>query len=177
MKTSSSFLLRSTSVLACLAISAIAHSYADDAAVNSSDKSFMKNAAEAGMAEVKAGEMAKAKSANPDVKAFGEQMVTDHTKAGDELKALASTKKVEMPKSPSLMQQGKAKLLDAKTGADFDKAFAETMVSDHKTVVDAFKKASTEATDSDVKAFAAKTLPTLEMHLKMAEDLQNKVGK
>jgi putative membrane protein len=51
------------------------------------------------------------------------------------------------------------------------------MVSDHKTVVDEFKKASTDAKDGDVKAFAAKTLPTLEMHLSMAEDLQKKVGK
>jgi len=177
MKTTSYFLLRTASVLTSVVIGIVGHSYADDAAVNSSDKSFMKNAAEAGMAEVKAGELAKAKSANADVKAFGEHMVMDHTKAGDELKALAAAKKVELPESPSLMQQGKAVLLDAKTGADFDKAFAETMVSDHKTVVDAFKKASTEATDGDVKAFATKTLPTLEMHLKMAEDLQNKVGR
>jgi putative membrane protein len=176
MKTSSSYLLP-ISVLASLAISVVAHSYADDAAVNSSDKSFMKDAAEAGLAEVNAGELAKAKSANAEVKAFGEHMVIDHTKAGDELKALAATKKVQLPESPTLLQQGKAKLLDAKTGADFDKAFAATMVSDHKTVVAEFKKASAEATDGDVKAFAAKTLPTLEMHLKMAGDLQNKVGK
>jgi putative membrane protein len=76
-----------------------------------------------------------------------------------------------------MVAKGKAKLLDHKTGADFDKAFAEDMVSDHKKAVAAFEKAANNSKDPDVKAFAAKTLPTLKMHLSMAEDLQQKVGK
>jgi putative membrane protein len=148
-----------------------------DAAVDRSDKEFIKDSYEDGLAEVKKGEMAQAKSANADVKAFGAHMVTDHGKANAELKALADTKKVEVPTDVTSVAKGKAKLLDAKSGADFDKAFADAMVADHKKAVKAFEKALTQAKDADVKAFATKTLPTLKMHLSMAEELQKKVGK
>ena len=104
-------------------------------------------------------------------------MVTDHGKANAELKTLADSKGVEVATDLTLMAKAKAKLLDAKTGADFDRAFAEAMVKDHKDAVSAFEKAANEAKDGDVKAFATKTLPTLKMHLSMAEDLNKKVGK
>jgi len=77
----------------------------------------------------------------------------------------------------STVAAAKAKLLDGKVGADFDKAFASAAVSDHKKAVKAFEKAANEAKDADVKAFAAKTLPALKEHLSMAEALQKKTGK
>lgn len=148
-----------------------------DTAVSGSDKSFLQSAYKDGLAEVKLGELGQGKTANADVKAFAAMMVTDHSKANGELKALADSKKVEVASEPSLVAQGKAKLLYAKSGGDFDKAFADAMVKDHKDAVKAFEKASNEAKDGDVKAFATKTLPTLKHHLSMAEDLQKKVGK
>lgn len=151
--------------------------FAADAAVERADKSFITNAYEDGLAEVKLGEMARGKSANADVKAFGGYMATDHGKANAELKTLADSKKVAVATDVTMVAKGKAKLLDAKSGADFDKAYAEAMVTDHQKAVKAFEKASNEAKDADVKAFAAKTLPTLKSHLSMAEDLQKKVGK
>lgn len=154
-----------------------AQSFAADAAVNGSDKSFLTNAYESGLAEIQAGEMGVRKTGNADVKAFAEHMVKDHSAANAELKTLADNKKVEVPTTPSLMAQGKAKLLDHKTGADFDKAFAEAMVNDHKKVVEAFEKVANEAEDQDVKNFATQKLPTLKGHLSMAEELQSKVGK
>lgn len=141
------------------------------------DKSFVKNAYQDGLAEVKAGEMALGKTANADVKAFAQQMVTDHTAANTDLKTIADGKKVEVASEPSMVAKGKTKLLDAKSGGDFDKAYAGDMVSDHKKAVALFEKEASEGKDTDVKAFAAKTLPTLKSHLSMAEDLQQKVGK
>jgi putative membrane protein len=82
-----------------------------------------------------------------------------------------------VPGDASLVAKGRMKLLDAKSGADFDKAFAAGMVSDHKKAVEAFEKEASDGTDADVKAFVSKTLPTLKSHLSMAEDLQNSVGK
>jgi putative membrane protein len=149
---------------------------AADAAVDHNDKSFIKNAYEDGLAEVKLGEMGQAKTGNAEVKAFATQMVTDHGKANTELKTLADSKKVEVATDVTTVAKAKAKLLDAKTGADFDKAFAEAMLKDHKSAVSAFEKAANEAKDADVKAFAAKTLPTLKHHLSMAEALNKKVG-
>lgn len=164
-------------IAACVFLSAASgRALAADSKVDMSDKSFMNDAAEGGIAEVNAGQAAQSKSSNPDVKAFGEHMVTDHTKANEELKALAATKSVELPTSPSLVQQAKAKLLDRKSGADFDSSYADLMVTDHKKTVKLFEKEASEGDDADVKAFASKTLPTLKMHLKMAEELKAKVG-
>jgi putative membrane protein len=156
---------------------AAGHALADNAAVDSSDKSFLQNAYEDGLAEVKMGELGQSKSANAEVKAFAAQMVADHGAANGEIKTLSDNKKVSLSTDPSLVAQGKAKLLDARSGASFDKAFADDMVNDHKKAVANFEKAANEAKDPDVKAFAAKTLPTLRHHLSMAEELQSKVGK
>jgi putative membrane protein len=167
-----------TSLLAAAAVLLFgAQSFAADVAVNSSDKSFLTNAYESGLAEIEAGQMGVRKTGNADLKAFAEHMVTDHSAANAELKSLADTKNVEVPTTPSLLAQGKSKLLDHKTGADFDKAFAEAMVNDHKKAVEAFEKAANDATDTDVKNFATQKLPTLKSHLSMAEELQNKIGK
>jgi len=171
--------IRFTLPLAALAAFALRASsvFADDAAVGSTDKSFLQNAYEDGLAEVKAAELGQSKSANAEIKAFSDHIAADHAKANAELKSLADSKKVSLSESPSLVAQAKGKLLDAKSGDSFDKAFAEAMVSDHKKAIEAFEKAASEGKDPDVKAFAAKILPTLKMHLSMAEDLQNKVGK
>jgi putative membrane protein len=163
------------SLLAALWLFAPASSRADDLA--HADKSFLTSAYEDGLAEVKLGEMARRKTGNPDVKSYAARIDTDHTKATVELKTLAESKKVTVATDVTTMAAAKAKLLDAKVGADFDKGFVSAMVSDHKKAVKAFEKAANEAKDTDVKAFAAKTLPTLKEHLTMAEDLQKKVGK
>jgi putative membrane protein len=150
---------------------------ADNAAVNSSDKSFLTDAYQDGLAEINAAQLGQSKSANADIKAFSDHIAADHAKANADLKTLADSKKVGLPADASLVEQAKGKLLDARSGDGFDKAFVEAMVSDHKKAVAAFEKAANEAQDPDVKAFAAKVLPALKMHLSMAEDLQNKIGK
>jgi len=158
-------------------ITSVSGLHAADAAVDSADKSFLKDAYEDGLAEVKLAELAGSKTGNAEVKTFAQHMVTDHTKANAELKTLADNKKVEVPAEPSTTAKGKAKLLDGKTGADFDKAYVKQAVSDHEKAVKAFAKAAAQAKDADVKAFAVKTLPTLEGHLKMVQELQSKIGK
>jgi putative membrane protein len=137
-----------------------------------SDVGFLKDAAKAGMAEVQASQLAVQKATDPSVKAFAQKMVDDHGKAHDELKALAQSKGVDLPDDPSMMQKGKMKLLSSADGATFDKRYADSMgVKAHEDTVKLFQKAASNAKDADVKAFAAKTLPTLQEHLKMAQDL------
>ena len=133
----------------------------------------MKQAAQNGHAEVDGSKLALAKSGNAQVKTFAQQMVDDHTKAGDELEKLASSKGVGVPSKPSVAQQSKAKSLSAASGSTFDKRYAASIgVSAHEDTVKLFQKAANDAQDADVKAFAAKTLPTLEHHLQMAKDLK-----
>ncbi|MDQ3199828.1 MAG: DUF4142 domain-containing protein [Verrucomicrobiota bacterium] len=140
------------------------------------DLAFMNDAAPGGAAEVAFGQMAMTKGAKSEVREFGQKMVADHSKAGKELEALADAKGVSL--SSQLMpahRELKAKLAEL-SGADFDRAYVLAMVTAHKKDVAAFQAVAKNATDADVKTFAANTLPTLEMHLQMIQALAAKMG-
>ena len=164
-------------LVAATTLVALPQARADDSSLASKDKSFIQDAYQGGLAEVDSAQMAQRKTGNADVKAFAEKLATDHTAANTKLKALADSKKVSTASEPSMVAKGKGKLLDAKTGADFDKAYIDAMVSDHKKDIAAFEKAANEAKDQDVKNFASQTLPTLKEHLSAAEGIQAKIGK
>ena len=132
----------------------------------------MNKAADAGMHEVEMGQLAQQKASNPRVKAFGQMMVNDHSKANDELKSIAARKNFQLPNSTSPKHQDHKNDVTSKSGADFDKAYMKMMVDGHNEVIDQFEKASKDATDPDVKNFAAQKLPTLKMHLDSAQAIQ-----
>ena len=113
------------------------------------------------------------KAESPDVKAFGQRMVNDHTKANDQLKQVASEKGVTLPSQPMPKTTEKARLAKM-SGAQFDKAYMNYMVADHKKDVAEFQKEATHANDPDVKNFAQTTLPTLQSHLQQAESIAPK---
>lgn len=137
------------------------------------DRGFLEQAAQNGHAEVESSKLALTKAQNPEVKSFAQKMVEDHTKTGNELAALATSKGVEVPKEPSLMQKAKMKLLSTADGENFDRRYAKSMgVEAHEETLELFRKAASEAKDADVKAFASKTVPALEEHMKMARQLE-----
>jgi putative membrane protein len=222
-------------------------------ALASDDRKFVMEAAHGGMMEVKMGRMAADKASNADVKAFGQRMVDDHSKANSELMSLASQKGITLPgaadmamtdqsaasiasvssttqssaqsSSPtsstssqpssttpatsdqkssassttagqssmdttasgprharvdadtgeSLKDQEHMNKLSSLSGDAFDREYMNMMVKDHEKDVKEFEKASTKAKDADVRAFAAKTLPTLREHLQQARDIQSRV--
>ena len=135
---------------------------------------FMHEAAQGGMAEVEMGKIAAQKAQNAEVKKFGQMMVTDHTKANDELKALATKKNVPLPADLGTHRSSMDKL-SSLSGAEFDRAYVQMMVDDHEKDVAEFQKQADSATDPDVKAFAAKTLPTLKKHLTAIQAIQDKL--
>ncbi len=139
--------------------------------VSSADKEFMDDAAQGGMAEVKLGELAAAKAQSPEVKAFGQRMVTDHGKANADLKTLAAEKNVTLPTEMTAKQKEDEDKLSKLSGAAFDKEYVKMMVEDHEKDVADFEKQTTAATDAGVKAFAAKTLPTLKSHLDQIKNI------
>src|SRR5204863_5654553 len=146
---------------------------ASGAALARGDIAFLRNAAQGGSAEVQASKVALDKAVNTQVKGFAQQMVDDHTKANEALKALAASKGVTLPAQPSLAQKGKLELLSSSDGASFDRRYASTWgVGPHRDTVRLFQKAATSAADPDIKAFANKTLPTLQHHLQMANELK-----
>jgi putative membrane protein len=139
------------------------------------DQEFLTKTAEGGMAEVDLGNLAAQSAAAADVKTFASQMVTDHSKANDELKQLATQKSFTLPAEPNQEQKDLKAKLAAKSGKEFDKDYMKAMVDDHEKVVKAFENAAANAGDADVKAWAAKTLPTLQHHLEMAKATEKKV--
>jgi putative membrane protein len=140
------------------------------------DRAFLKSAAEGGMDEVKLGELAQANGVSATVKHFGERMVADHSKMGDQVKTLAASKNIDLPTSVTIMQEASYKLLKAKTGDSFDKAYISAMIKDHKADIAAFQKEADSGSDPDVKALASQALPTLHEHLRMAEDAARELG-
>lgn len=163
-----------------LVVGAVAFGFAGLAAAELArgDATFLKDAARAGLTEIEGSKLAVSKATSPQVKAFADQMVTDHTKVAEQVKALAAAKNVELPTEPSVMQKAQLKLVDAAKGASFDERYASRIgVAAHEDTVKLFRKASTEAKDPEVKSLAAQTLPALEHHLKMAQDLKASIPK
>jgi putative membrane protein len=140
--------------------------------LSASDRKFVMEAAQGGMAEVEMGQLATEKASNPDVKKFGQRMVDDHTKANDQLKQVASQEGIQLPTSISAKDKMTKERLSKLSGADFDKAYMADMVKDHTKDVADFQKESTSGKDPAVKDFATQTLPTLQSHLQAAQQVK-----
>lgn len=154
--------LKPSIMVAAIVLSGLTHA---------ADEKFVEKAALSGMTEVAAGDIAKAKGSSESVKQFGAQMVTDHGKANDELKAVLAQKNMKAPTSLDKAHQKVVDKLQGKSGKDFDKAYKAQMVSDHRSTVSLFETEAKSGKDPELKAFASKTLPTLKHHLEMATAL------
>ncbi len=142
-----------------------------DHVVTGGDLAFMNDAAPGGLAEVELGRLAAERATSPQVKQFAQQMIEDHSKAGKKLVQLAQLKKVKLP--PGILPQAKQtrEKLSKLSGENFDREYVKAMVQVHEKDVAAFAAVSQNATDADVKTFAAATLPTLQHHLEMIRAL------
>jgi len=139
------------------------------------DFKFAREAAEGGLLEVKLGELAKQKATSPSVQQFADQMVQDHTKANNELKQVAMQKGATIPDKLTRHQENELERMQKLSGKDFDKSYAEHAVKDHKKDVKDFQDAVKDVQDPDLKAFAQKTLPIIEHHTQMAEQMESSV--
>lgn len=136
-------------------------------------ETFVEKAATDGMLEVRLGEMAQQKAQSADVKSFGQMMVTDHTAANEKLKTIAQNLNVTVPSDLTPEQQEKADRLNGLSGAEFDREYMKLMVEDHQKAVELFEQASEGNLPNELKQFATDTLPTLEMHLERAQEIES----
>ena len=144
------------------------------------DAPFIGAAAMDGMAEVEFGRLASQHASSPDVKRFAQRMVDDHSKAADELKGLASQKDVALATKLDDEHRAVQQKLTKLKGTAFDQAYMAHMATAHLKAVALFQEEAKSGKDADVKAWAAKTLPTIQEHLKAASSLNatiNKTGK
>jgi putative membrane protein len=131
--------------------------------LSSKDKSFMKAAANGGTMEVEWGKVAAQKGQNADVKKFGNRMVTDHSKANNELMSLASKKGVQLsPSKPNVKWKS-------------DKDYMDMMVKDHEKDLSEFQGEASGGSDPDLKKFAENTSKVVQKHLSMAKEIQGKL--
>jgi putative membrane protein len=137
--------------------------------MSAQDKKFADAAAKGGMMEVMLGKLAATNASNAAVKSLGAMMVKDHSTANEELKKWAASSRYSLPAAMDTDQQKMYDDLKSKKGSDFDKVYAELMVNDHKKDIAEFKEEATNGTDASLKAFAGKTVPTLEHHLMESE--------
>lgn len=144
--------------------------------MSNQDHKFVMEAAMGGLMEVELGRVAAAQGASDAVKQFGQRMVDDHSKANTELMTLAASKGMTLPTELDEKHKAQVAKLSALSGAEFDRAYAKMMLSDHNKDVKEFQKQSARASDPDIKAFAAKTLPTLQEHLQMVRTLPGNGG-
>jgi putative membrane protein len=140
------------------------------------DATFYKKAAEGGIAEVDAGNLAQQKGNTQEVKDFGAMMVKDHSAANDKLRALAASKNISLPTSASIGEMATKAKLDMLSGDTFDKSYIKSQIKDHYGAIALFKKEIASGQDPDAKAFASATLPTLRMHLKKIKAIAADAG-
>jgi putative membrane protein len=143
---------------------------------SSQDRTFIMEAAAGGMAEVELGRLASQKASRSEVKEFGQMMVDDHTKANDQLMKIAQDRGLAAPHALKPQDKTTQDRLSKLSGEAFDRAYMQHMVKDHQKDVALFRKHSTGASDAEVKEFASSTLPTLQKHLRRAQEIEQTVG-
>src|SRR5262245_6213190 len=156
-------------LVAAAAVAAVAQTPAQD-------QQFASHAAMINMAEIELGKVAADKATHAKVKAFANQMVNDHTKVLDELKTIAASKNIGLPTVLDAKHRTLRDKLAGMSDAAFDRTYIDEMVKGHHDAAAEFRKESASGVDPDLKGWAAKTLPGIESHYQMAQDVQKEVG-
>jgi len=146
---------------------------AGQSTLGQADRQFVTQAAMAGMAEVRAGELASQKASSPQVREFAQRMVDQQTRANAQLMQIAGAKGVAVPDELDRAHRQTIERMEKMTGAEFDRAYMKAQVSDHEKAVSLYERQAKSGRDEDLKSFAQAQLPTLREHLKMARaDMQ-----
>jgi putative membrane protein len=141
--------------------------------VSQSERQFVTQAANDGMAEVKLGQLAQQKGRDTDVKNFGRKMVDDHSKANADLKQVADKNGVALPNDLDPKNQATYDRLSKLNGAEFDRAYMQDMVADHRKDVSDFQREANAAQNPDLRSFVQRTTPVLQQHLALAQQVQD----
>jgi putative membrane protein len=146
------------------------------AAAGSPDAHFYRSLAEGGNAEVRLGNLAAQKAESQSVRDFAAMMVKDHSAANAQLRTLAASKNVAVPKGPGTVADAKIVELKALSGSTFDKSYVSNQISAHQSTVSLLQKEIDSGKDPDAKAFAHKVLPTVQSHLNAIEKIADQMG-
>ncbi len=141
------------------------------ASASEADATFVQQAGAGGLAEVELSKIAVKESPTPAVREFAKQMIDDHRLNNKDLVDLANKKHFTTAIAMDSMHHDLMTQLQQKHGADLDVAYIAAMRKDHADMIALFEHAKNSAADSDLRNFAATTLPALKKHLEMAQGL------
>jgi putative membrane protein len=144
--------------------------------VSSADRNFVNSAQEANLAEIETAKMVEQKATDPAVKDFASRMITDHTQASQKLATLAEMTHLTLPTQPSAMERNQKSQLQNLSESKLTDAYLRDELQGHKQVISSFENEIEHGQDREVKDYAEQTLPTLEDHIRIAEDLAGKMG-
>ena len=143
---------------------------------NSADRSFISSAAEANLAEIDMAKMVGQKSTDPAVKDFASRMVTDHTQASQKLATVAEMNGVKLPTEASATERNQKSKLEKLSGAQLNDAYLRNELQGHKETISAFESEIEHGQNQEAKNYAEQTLPTLQDHIRIGEDIAGKLG-
>lgn len=135
------------------------------------DAAFITAAAQGGLAEIQAAQLAQTTSRSPKVKAYAAKMISDHNQADDQLKQVATAKGAALPTAPSDAEAQQYTTLQSLKGRKFDHEYVTDQVADHQQMLQLFQAEAQGGTDPDLKTLAANTVPTIQAHLDQANAL------
>jgi putative membrane protein len=143
---------------------------------NSADRSFISTAAEANLAEIDMAKLVGQKSTDPAVKDFANRMITDHTQASQKLATVAETDGVKLPTEESAAERNKKSELQRLSGAQLNEAYLRSELQGHKETISAFENEIEHGQNQETKNYTEQTLPTLQDHIRIAEDVAGRLG-
>ncbi|MEG4022550.1 MULTISPECIES: DUF4142 domain-containing protein [unclassified Microcoleus] len=139
--------------------------------LSSRDRTFVMQAGQLSMLEVQLGRLAVQRGSSAGVKQYGQEMVDEHTRANQELMQLAMQKEVELPAEISSQNKALSDRLSRLSGTSFDTAYKQAMIESHNQAIALFQAQSQQGQDPELKAWATKTLPNLQAHLQMVNQM------
>ena len=171
-------LIAAVAALALIGSAAFAQQKMAETKAPAEAMAFAKNVAASNTFEIRSSELAQQRAQSADVKSFAQKMISDHTKAGQEFKSALQTANISPPppEQPDAKQKAILTKLQKVEGAAFDKAYLSAQLTGHQQAVALFRNYSKAGKTAPLKDFAQKTLPTIEHHLTMVQDLSKPGG-
>jgi putative membrane protein len=141
--------------------------------VSSQDRMFMDQASQINLTEISLGRFTEARASITAERKLGARYARDHTTAQANLRALASSLHVTLPTTAGAKNSATVARIEAQKGRSMDDAFVSASVSGHKAAIAIFRKEESTGSNPAVKAYAARYLPMLQTHLRMAEQAES----
>ena len=142
----------------------------------SADMGFVREAAGSNMMEIQLGQMAQNKASNPAVKQFAQRMVADHNNLQNQLTGVASSGGQSFTPTMDSRHQNQINRLQGLSGAEFDRNYMSLMIRAHQRDVNNFQSQSQSAKSAQVRTLVANSLPVLQQHLSLAQQVGGQVG-